>query len=237
MKTRKRSARSLLLPPVLRSSPPHAAATSEQQARRPQHARRPRRRRPPRRPPRRRPRQARPPTTAAGAHRRPAAPTGGEHRRRRRGMKITYEINPNAVWDDGSPITVNDFQCTVRRHAEHHRHRCRPSATTRSPRSSRAPATTRSSSTLEVVYAPYKNLFSNPGPIKAAAFPNGCKDVSADMQSTRSRSPAVRTRWTRGAPTRSCSSPNDNVLGRRQGQDRRRSSWSRRPTPTPSWPR
>jgi peptide/nickel transport system substrate-binding protein len=34
---------------------------------------------------------------------------------------------------------------------------------------------------LKSVYAPYKLLFGNPGPLKAAAFPNGCKDVSADM--------------------------------------------------------
>ena len=27
-------------------------------------------------------------------------------------MQITYEINPKAVWDDGSPITVADFECS-----------------------------------------------------------------------------------------------------------------------------
>ncbi|CAN0331070.1 unnamed protein product, partial [Phaeothamnion confervicola] len=29
-------------------------------------------------------------------------------------MTITYNINPDAVWDDGSPITVADFECTWR---------------------------------------------------------------------------------------------------------------------------
>ncbi len=27
-------------------------------------------------------------------------------------MTITYDINPDAVWDDGSPITAADFECT-----------------------------------------------------------------------------------------------------------------------------
>ena len=29
---------------------------------------------------------------------------------------MTDDINPDAVWDDGSPITFADFQCTMRRH-------------------------------------------------------------------------------------------------------------------------
>jgi ABC-type oligopeptide transport system substrate-binding subunit len=29
------------------------------------------------------------------------------------GMTITYDINPDAVWDDGSPITVADFRPLV----------------------------------------------------------------------------------------------------------------------------
>ena len=28
------------------------------------------------------------------------------------GMTITYDINPDAVWDDGSPITAVDFAAT-----------------------------------------------------------------------------------------------------------------------------
>ena len=27
-------------------------------------------------------------------------------------MTITYEISPDAVWEDGSPITAADFECT-----------------------------------------------------------------------------------------------------------------------------
>ena len=26
-------------------------------------------------------------------------------------MTVTMELNPDAVWDDGTPITVADFQC------------------------------------------------------------------------------------------------------------------------------
>ena len=27
-------------------------------------------------------------------------------------MTITIDINPDAVWEDGSPITWEDFECT-----------------------------------------------------------------------------------------------------------------------------
>ena len=106
------------------------------------------------------------------------------HRARRAaaGMTITYEINPKAVWDDGSPITVKDFQCLAE-------------ATMGTADSLSTAGYDQITSVeqgandhevvvkLKSVYAPYKNLFSNPGPLKAAAFPNGCTDVSADMQS------------------------------------------------------
>ena len=101
-----------------------------------------------------------------------------------RGMTITYEINPDAVWDDGSPITVEGLPVRVRRHDGHDRARCRPLATTRSRRCEQGKDDHEVVVNLKTVYAPYKNLFSNPGPLKAAAFPNGCKDVSADMQSS-----------------------------------------------------
>ena len=99
------------------------------------------------------------------------------------GMTITYEINPDAVWDDGSPITVKDFQCVF-------------DATMGTTGTLSTAGYDQITSVeqgkddhevvvnLKTVYAPYKNLFSNPGPLKAAAFPNGCKDVSADMQSS-----------------------------------------------------
>ena len=27
-------------------------------------------------------------------------------------MTVTIDINPDAVWDDGTPITVADFECS-----------------------------------------------------------------------------------------------------------------------------
>ena len=27
-------------------------------------------------------------------------------------MTVTIDLNPDAVWDDGTPITVADFECT-----------------------------------------------------------------------------------------------------------------------------
>ena len=30
------------------------------------------------------------------------------------GMTVTYNLNPDAVWDDGTPITSADLECTYR---------------------------------------------------------------------------------------------------------------------------
>ncbi|MFT3855356.1 MAG: ABC transporter substrate-binding protein [Ilumatobacteraceae bacterium] len=97
------------------------------------------------------------------------------------GMKLTYEINPKAVWDDGSPITVKDFQCTFEATMG-------TTGTLTTTGYDQITSVDQGASdhevvvTLKSVYAPYKNLFANPGPLKAAAFPNGCKDISADLQ-------------------------------------------------------
>ena len=99
------------------------------------------------------------------------------------GMKITYTISPDAVWDDGSKITVKDFQCTFDATMG-------TTGTLSTTGYDQITSVEQGANdhevvvTLKTVYAPYKNLFGNPGPMKAAAFPNGCKDVSADMQSS-----------------------------------------------------
>ena len=36
-------------------------------------------------------------------------------------MTVTFDLNPDAVWDDGSPITVGRLRVHVARHAEHAR--------------------------------------------------------------------------------------------------------------------
>ena len=93
------------------------------------------------------------------------------------GMKITYDIAPEAVWEDGTPITVADFAATW-------------DASLNTPGSistsgyDQVTAVEAGTSdkqvvvTLKSVYAPYKGLFS--GLIKAAAVENSA-DVSGDF--------------------------------------------------------
>jgi len=93
------------------------------------------------------------------------------------GMTITYEINPAAVWDDGSQITAADFKATWE-------------ASLNTPGSiktsgyDQVTAVDAGSSdkqvvvTLKAVYAPWRDLFS--GLIKAAAVKN-TMDISGDF--------------------------------------------------------
>lgn len=95
-------------------------------------------------------------------------------------MTITYDIADSAVWEDGSPITVADFQCTL-------------DAIMNTPGSisqsgyDKVTSVAAGDSDKQVVvslkeaYAPYKNLFS--GIIKKAAVAD-CKDISGDFQTT-----------------------------------------------------
>jgi peptide/nickel transport system substrate-binding protein len=125
-------------------------------------------------------------TTAAPTEESTAAPdtTGGATETTAEGeagggaaMTVTLNISPDAVWDDGTPITVADFQCSL-------------DAVMNTPGSL-------STSGYELmtieqgadekemiwnfseVYAPYKTLFDSEL-IKADAFAN-CADVSADF--------------------------------------------------------
>ena len=110
------------------------------------------------------------PETTAGSDT-TAASSGGA------AMTLTMEINPKAVWDDGSPITFADFKCNY-------------DATLNTPGSLSTAGYDKITSMeqgkddhevvvkFSEVYAPYKNLFVNL--FKAAAVTN-CNDVSADM--------------------------------------------------------
>ena len=95
-------------------------------------------------------------------------------------MTITYDIADEAVWDDGTPITVADFQCTF-------------DAAMKTPGSI---GTSGYDKILEVnagdsdkqvvvslkeTYAPWRNLFS--GLIKKDAVAN-CSDISQDLQTS-----------------------------------------------------
>jgi peptide/nickel transport system substrate-binding protein len=92
-------------------------------------------------------------------------------------MTITYDIADEAVWEDGTPITVADFQCTL-------------DAVMNTPGSisqsgyDKVTSVAAGDSDKQVVvdfkelYAPYKGLFS--GLIKKAAVAD-CKDISGDF--------------------------------------------------------
>jgi peptide/nickel transport system substrate-binding protein len=107
-------------------------------------------------------------TTEGGAETTAAASDGAA-------MTVTMNINPDAVWDDGSPITVADFKCTA-------------DAILNTPGSITTTGYDKLTSveqgtddhqvvaSFSEVYAPYKNMFS--GLIKAAAVED-CNDVSA----------------------------------------------------------
>ena len=92
-------------------------------------------------------------------------------------MTITYDISPDAVWEDGTPITAADFQCTWE-------------ANLKTPGSigtagyDQITTVEAGSSDKQVVasfsqvYAPYKGLFN---PIIKKAAVKDCADVSEDF--------------------------------------------------------
>ncbi len=114
---------------------------------------------------------AAPTETTAGGTETTAAQSGGA------AMTLTMNINPKAVWDDGSPITFADFKCTV-------------DATLNTPGSLSTTGYDKITSIeqgtddhqvvvkFSEVYAPYKTLFINL--IKADAV-SDCNDVSSDF--------------------------------------------------------
>jgi len=93
-------------------------------------------------------------------------------------MTITYDISPDAVWSDGTPVTANDFICTY-------------NATMNTPGSlstfgydqmiSVAAGASDKQVVVEfaTVFAPYKGMFNIILPAHTAADP-ACMDVSAD---------------------------------------------------------
>jgi len=96
-------------------------------------------------------------------------------------MRITMELDPEAKWDDGTPITVADFQCDLDAHMN------TPGSLTQSGYD-QIISITEGATPQEIiadfksVYAPYKNVFI---PLKADAFAD-CNDVSADLLDSQS---------------------------------------------------
>ena len=92
------------------------------------------------------------------------------------GMTVTYNLNPDAVWDDGTPITSADLECTYRRRSTR---RGRSEPRLRRDRLGRraGPGDTRRH-VRPAVRRAYKGLFSDNGIIKADAVAN-CDDIPA----------------------------------------------------------
>ena len=93
------------------------------------------------------------------------------------GMKVTYDIAPEAVWEDGSPITVADFKATFDASMK------TPGSISTSGYDQVTSVEAGSSDkqvvvTFKTVYAPWRGLFS--GLIKAASVKNTA-DVSGDF--------------------------------------------------------
>jgi peptide/nickel transport system substrate-binding protein len=94
-------------------------------------------------------------------------------------MTVTINLNPDAVWDDGTPITIKDFQCSW-------------DAIMNTPGSISTVGYDKISSIeqgtddhqvvvkFSEIFAPYKDLFDEGRFIKADSVSN-CKDVSGDF--------------------------------------------------------
>jgi peptide/nickel transport system substrate-binding protein len=114
------------------------------------------------------------PATAATAPATAPASSGGGHV----AMRVTIDIDPDAVWDDGSPISANDFRCTWLANAN-------TSGSINIAGYDRIAAVRAGADRKQVVvtfsepYAAYRELFD--GLIKADAVED-CKDVSAELQ-------------------------------------------------------
>ncbi len=116
-------------------------------------------------------------TTAAGPETTAGASTpSGETK-----MTITVDLNPNAVWEDGTPITWEDLQCTWQ-------------AVVNTPGSlttagydqitsvEKGTSDKQAVISLKSVYGPYKILFSDAStPIIKKAAVDNCMDVSGDF--------------------------------------------------------
>ncbi|MFZ4812366.1 MAG: ABC transporter substrate-binding protein [Ilumatobacteraceae bacterium] len=130
-------------------------------------------------------------------------------------MTITYEINPDAVWEDGTPITVADFECTYQ-------------ANLNTPGSigtvgyDKIIAVAAGASdqevvvTLNEVYAPYRGLFS--GIIKQAAVED-CNDISGDFGTEMAIS-GREWKLDSWSDTQSVLVPNENYWGDKPTVDR-----------------
>ena len=123
-------------------------------------------------------------------------------------MTLTVDLNPDAVWDDGTPITVADLQCTLDANLN------TPGSLTTTGFDQIISVDEGSSDKQAVinfrtVYAPYKTLFN---PILKADRHADCNDVSLDFEDTPPDSgrPFKFQEWT---TSQSILVPNENYWG------------------------
>jgi peptide/nickel transport system substrate-binding protein len=123
-------------------------------------------------------------------------------------MTVTVNLNPDAVWEDGSPITVADLECTWRANLN------TPASITTAGYDQISGVEQGDSDMQAIinftsVYGPYKTLF-NPI-IKAAAVEN-CDDISGDFRNdfAISGGPLMLDQW---SPEQSVMVPNPNYWG------------------------
>ena len=93
-------------------------------------------------------------------------------------MTITVDLNPDAVWDDGTPITVADLQCTLNANLN------TPGSLSTTGFDQMLGIEEGASASQAImyfgsVYAPYKTLFN---PILKADRHADCNDVSLDFE-------------------------------------------------------
>jgi peptide/nickel transport system substrate-binding protein len=123
-------------------------------------------------------------------------------------MVLTVDLNPDAVWDDGSPITVADLECTWQ-------------AFLNTPASlstvgydqilsvEAGESDKQAIISFAVPFAPYKTLFN---PILKAARHEDCNDVSLDYEDAPADS-ARQYKIESWSPTQSIFVPNENYYG------------------------
>jgi len=150
-------------------------------------------------------------TTAAGATTAPgsttpasgaAIPTGATK------MTITVDLDPKAVWEDGSPITVDDLTCTWQANLQ------TPGSITTAGYDQITGVEKGSSDKQAVInflstYGPYKTLFN---PIIKKASVDNCADISGDFSTEQKTSarPYMQESWSQN---QSVLVPNPNYWG------------------------
>jgi len=140
--------------------------------------------------------------------------TGGDSPAGDAAMRLTVDINPDATWSDGTPITAADFECTWQAVLG------TPGALTTVGYDQIVSVSAGESDKQAViefseVYAPYKTLFN--GILKADAVED-CNDISADYADMieYSGGPYVLESWSPGGST---FVPNPNYTWATKGQN------------------